>query len=124
MVSLGLSLTLVSETKGDTTLVAWGSSWDGDHNVYVPVTVPTNLTNVIAVTAGFQHYVCLSRDGKVTGVAQSWDAQANIPPSATNPIAFAAGYYDSALIDSVGDVHGLGGPMAPPSHATNIVAIS
>src|SRR5688572_7031496 len=95
MVPLGLALILPSGTRADTALVAWGSHWDGDQGAYVPVTVPANLTNVIAVAAGFQHYVCLSRNGKATGVAHTWDAQANIPPGATNPIAFATGYYDS-----------------------------
>src|SRR5262245_26652872 len=118
MVSLGLVVILLSNTKGDTALVAWGSNWDGDHNVYVPVTVPANVTNVVAVAAGYQHYVCLSREGKATAVAHTWDA--NLPPDATNSIAFAAGYYENALIDPDGNVHGLGGPMTPPSHATNL----
>src|SRR5881397_2091831 len=38
--------------QGDGTLRAWGSYWDQD---YRPMTVPPGLSNVVAISGGFDH---------------------------------------------------------------------
>jgi hypothetical protein len=54
-VAVGGGFTLALESDG--TVVAWGSYYSSSG--YVPMTVPTGLTNVLAISAGINHCLAL-----------------------------------------------------------------
>jgi alpha-tubulin suppressor-like RCC1 family protein len=73
-----------------TQVVAWGAGTNS--TVYTPnygqCIVPVNLTNAIAIAAGYVHSLALTADGKVV----TWSsADATMPPT-TNAVAIAAGH--------------------------------
>jgi CubicO group peptidase (beta-lactamase class C family) len=115
---------------GRTVLVAWG--WDG----YRQVTLPNNLTNVIAVAAGGYHSLALRSDktviawGAGTNNTSSNHAfgQAIVPGGLTNVQAVAAGWEHSLALKLNGTVAAWGGNLSGecnvPPNLTNVVAIT
>jgi alpha-tubulin suppressor-like RCC1 family protein len=85
-----LWLCLPASGLGSTRVVAWGAGTN--NTLYTPnygqCIVPADLTNAIAIAAGFVHSVALTADGKVI----TWySVDTNMPPT-TNAVAIAAGY--------------------------------
>lgn len=76
----------------DGTVVAWGTSYQG---MGVPVTPPTDLSNVVAIAAGGayfgDHSLALKRDGTVVGWGDNASGQIDVPAGMTNVSAVAAG---------------------------------
>ena len=53
--------------------------------------VPINLTNVTAITAGFEHTLALKDDGTVVAWGDNEHGQCDVPINLTNVTAIAAG---------------------------------
>ncbi len=84
------------------TVVAWGD------NSYGQTNVPSGLTNVIAVAAGYYFSMALKNDGTVTVWGDNSAGETNIPPDLTNVIAIAAGYNHCLALQRNGQVIGWG----------------
>jgi hypothetical protein len=104
LVELGGAFAVSASPRGDAgahslavltngTVTAWGN------NVFGQCVVPTNLADVVAVTAGGRHSMALTRDGDIV----SWGNTAlgqitNRPAAATNIAAIAAGIWHSLAL--------------------------
>ncbi len=98
--------------------------WGRMANPPVPVFVPPEVTNVVAlgVGRGALHSVALRADGTV--VDWGW-ASTNVPDEAFSIVSVAAGSYHSLALRSDGRVVSWGIHANPvPASATNIVAIA
>jgi hypothetical protein len=80
------------------TVVAWGD------NAFGESTVPTNLVNAVAISAGYLHSVALCADGSVTAWGDDTFGQTNVPPGLTNVVAIAAGDFHTMALLSNGRV--------------------
>jgi alpha-tubulin suppressor-like RCC1 family protein len=80
------------------TVVAWGD------NAFGESTVPTNLVNAVAISAGYLHSVALCADGSVTAWGDDTFGQTNVPPGLTNVVAIAAGDFHTLALLSNGRV--------------------
>jgi len=74
-------------------------------NVYGESTVPSGLSNVTAVAAGYFYSMALRSDGIVIAWGQNFTGQTNIPPGLTNVVAIATpaelgGDFSAALTPS------------------------
>src|SRR4051812_39026679 len=70
-----------------TQVFSWG------RNYYGQLDVPSNLTNAIAIGAGYQHCLALRSDGTVVGWGQNTNGQTTIPASVSNNVvAIRSGY--------------------------------
>jgi alpha-tubulin suppressor-like RCC1 family protein len=99
-------------------VVTWGAT-NGALGV-----VPSNLTNAIAIAAGY-HSLALKADGRVVAWGDNFYGQANVPASATNVVAIAAAYEHNIVLRSNGTVvaWGFGGTNVPTG-LSNVVAIA
>jgi alpha-tubulin suppressor-like RCC1 family protein len=92
--------------KNDGTVVAWGRDFEGQTNV------PTGLTNVKAIAAGFAHTVALKTDGTVVAWGcirpfASGDVnygQCAVPAGLTNVAAIATGAFHTVALKTDGSV--------------------
>ncbi|HVM46874.1 MAG TPA: chitobiase/beta-hexosaminidase C-terminal domain-containing protein [Candidatus Acidoferrum sp.] len=108
------------------TVVAWGTNWNG--TAFVPLTVPVNLTNAVAVAAGYGDSLELGADGSVTAWGYNGSGQTNVPSAATNVISIAAGDEHCLALRKNGTVVGWGynyfGQASVPAGLSNVVAIA
>jgi alpha-tubulin suppressor-like RCC1 family protein len=77
-----------------TRVMAWGSNDTGQTNV------PSGLTNVIAIAAGFGHGLALQADGTVVGWGRNYLGQADVPVDLESVVAIAAGSDHSLALKS------------------------
>jgi alpha-tubulin suppressor-like RCC1 family protein len=111
------TLTLCSSSA----VFAWGYYWSTN--------VPPGLTNVVAISAGYQHSLALRSTGTVIDwVAIISSGETNVPPSVTNAVAVAAGGFHGLALRSTGTVVGWGlnssGQTNVPRGLSNVVAIA
>jgi hypothetical protein len=79
--------------KSDGTVVSWG------YNYYGQTSVPSDLTNGVAVSAGAYHSLALRADGTVAAWGWGSSGQTNIPPCLHGITAISAGgYHNLALV--------------------------
>jgi alpha-tubulin suppressor-like RCC1 family protein len=113
--------------KTDGTVVAWGE------NAYGQGVVPTNLTGVAMIAAGYYHDVALLTNGTVTAWGLSIPSAGynltNVPVNLTNATVISAGYLHSLALTSAGNVAAWGyesgfGETTVPAGLSNVVAIS
>ncbi|HXJ57511.1 MAG TPA: hypothetical protein VNU68_12700 [Verrucomicrobiae bacterium] len=103
-------------------VVTWGSA----NETSTPI--PANLSNVIALAAGFRHNLALRQNGTVIGWGQNTVGQLGIAAGRSNVVAIAAaGDYSLAVLDN-GLVLGAGrsswpAPLVSPA-ATNVLHVS
>ena len=112
----------------DGTVVSWG--YDKDPGV------PADVTNAVAVAIGggltqnepAAHNFALRADGSVRGWGANTLGQVNIPPTATNVVALAAGGGHGLALRADGSIVAWGsnsnGQTNVPPAATNIVALA
>ena len=105
------------------TVIAWGRNNVGQTNV------PPDLTNVVAVAAGFQHNLALKADGTVSSWGENDEGQTNVPAGLNNVTAVAAGWGTSLALKSDGTLRGWGwsgtyGITNTANSLSNITAIS
>jgi hypothetical protein len=101
----------------------------GSGNIPGLGTVPSGLSNVVAVSCGSFHNVALKRDGTVYAWGSvASPSQTNVPPGLSNAIAVAAGDFFSAVLKRDGSVIVFGiessGAHNVPVELTNVVAIA
>jgi fibronectin type 3 domain-containing protein len=84
------------------TVVAWGTNDVGQINV------PPDLTNVVAIAAGYKHNLALKVDGTVVGWGENELYQTNVPVGLSNVIAIAAGWGSSLALKRDGTLESWG----------------
>jgi len=129
MIFLGLLYPL-SLGRAAGQVVAWGSNFYGQTNV------PPDLTNAVAIAAGYAHSLALKADGTVINwgaflYADNHRGTIWVPAGLKDVAALAAGYgHDLALITDGGVIawgygYDSGGVTnVPPPSLTNVAAIS
>jgi alpha-tubulin suppressor-like RCC1 family protein len=109
---------------GQSTIASWGSASSQ---------IPVSATNVIALSAGnslanASHVLALRADGTVVAWGNNSNGQTNVPASATNIVAVAAGGSHSLALRADGTLltwgNGTGGNLNIPSTLSNVVAIA
>jgi hypothetical protein len=104
------------------TVVGWGSNTSG------LITIPTGLTDVTAISAGYLHSLALKSDGTVVSWGDNQYGQTTIPSGLTGVTAIAAGGYHSLALKSDGTVVAWGdnslGQTTIPTGLTGVTAIS
>lgn len=94
-------------------VVEWGDYRDNSANsLTVPARVPVDLTNAVAIAAGYAHSLALTETGRVI----AWGKETNlaglntafgqtvVPANLTNVVAIAAGGFDSLAVQADGTV--------------------
>jgi autotransporter-associated beta strand protein len=104
-------------------VVGWGSDYNGETDV------PTNLSEVVAISGGSYYSLALKGDGTVVGWGANSSGQATPPTNLTGVVAIAAGSdHHSLALKSDGTVVGWGydyyGETTPPFGVTGVVAIA
>ena len=108
--------------------VCWSRIASWGMNAYGQCTVPSSLTNAIAIAAGVSHTLALRSDGTLVVWGQNTYGQCTVPASATNIMAIAASAYNSLALRSDGVVIAWGdnssGQCTVPTPASNAVALA
>ena len=99
-------------------VVAWGD------NTFTECNVPSNLTNAVAVAAGYHFSVALCSDGSLVGWGENYNGQLSFPSNTTDVVAIAAGTYCTMLLHANGTVSVCGNGGNVPLDLTNAVAIA
>ena len=103
-------------------LYAWGADEHGQ------TAVPTFLTNVMGVAAGYAHSLVVKDDGTVAAWGDNEFGQSALPNGVSNITAVAAGAAHSLALKEDGSVLAWGrrdmGQTNVPSNVTNAIAIS
>ena len=90
--------------------------------------MPAGLTNAVAVAAGVEDSLALTRDGAVIGWGYNGYGQVSIPAGLSNVVRLAAGYYHSLALKSDGTVvawgYGADGETNVPAGLGNVVSIA
>ena len=101
-----------------TEVIGWGS------NSYLQTRIPTGLSNVVAIAAGWCHSLVLRADGTVLG----WVRQGYGPSGLSNVVSIASGYNHNLALRADGTVAAWGdnayGQTALPSGLSNVVAVA
>lgn len=109
----------------DNTVQVWGAFPGG-------VAPPANLSNVTAVSIGYQHGLILLGDGTVTAWGDDLYGQSTVPAGLSNVVAISAGAWHSLALKSDGTVAAWGKhdpdvikpPVVIPPGLTNVVQVS
>ena len=107
--------------RADGTVLAWGDNTRGQLNL------PPDLTNVVAIAAGWYHGLALKADGTVAAWGDNGDGETNVPAGLSNVVSIAAGSFHSLAITANGHVVVWGRPgeqINVPGDLTNAVAIA
>jgi alpha-tubulin suppressor-like RCC1 family protein len=103
-------------------LTAWGGDTNGN------LSVPLGLTNAVAVSAGANHSMAVSRNETVTSWGDNTYGQASIPSGLTNVVQVSAATYHSLALMSDGKVVSWGtnywGILDVPQGLSNVIAVS
>ncbi|MGA2659692.1 MAG: carboxypeptidase regulatory-like domain-containing protein, partial [Verrucomicrobiota bacterium] len=101
-------------------VTAWGDNSSGQTNV------PPNLTNVVAIAAGYDFSLALKADGTVVGWGDNASNQITVPSGLSNVVAIAAGYQFSLALKADGTLAAWGGNSAQNRVAglSNVLAIA
>ena len=104
------------------TVVGWGDNGFGQ------ASPPSNLSNVVAITAGDLHSAALCSNGTVVVWGDDTFGQTNVPPGLSNVVALAAGDFHTLALLSNGTIVAWGnntyGQLDVPPSATNALAIT
>ncbi|MDF7822631.1 hypothetical protein P4B35_01295 [Pontiellaceae bacterium B12227] len=84
--------------NGVTPLFGWGDNNRGQ------ATPPHGVANITGISAGYEHNLALTADGRVVGWGNNSSGQASPPSNLTNVTAIAAGYFHSLALKADGTV--------------------
>jgi alpha-tubulin suppressor-like RCC1 family protein len=101
-----------------TEVKAWGDNLGGQSQV------PAGVTNVVAVSGGFNHSLALKADGSVLAWGGNYYGQSAVPPDLTNAVALAAGNSFSVAVKADGRVTAWGINGDAPVTLTGAVAVA
>ena len=108
--------------RGDGTVLAWGI------NTYGQTNIPTSLSNVVAIAAGYSHNVALRSNRTIMAWGLNTSGQTSVPSGLTNVIGIACGTYHNLALSGDGTVTAWGsnlyGQTNVPSGLKNVVAVS
>src|SRR5581483_3301564 len=104
--------------KSDGTVVEWGAFY------YTPPDVPSGLSNVVAATSGWDHFLALKSDGTVTGWGENNYGQALGGAGLSNLVAISAAGNVSLGLQADGTVAAWGHISPPPNGLSNVVAVA
>ncbi|MBI5384137.1 MAG: hypothetical protein HZA90_05565 [Verrucomicrobia bacterium] len=103
-------------------VVAWGENEDGQ------CSLPPGLTNVVAMTGGWDSSFALRSDGSLTAWGGGYGGAKEFPPDLTNVAALATGGGHSLALKPDGTIVAWGyngsGQTNVPSDLTNVVAVA
>jgi hypothetical protein len=127
-----LALGVVSPTTAEPManhVVGWGvtvAAWRDDGQGQA--TPPAELTDVVAIAAGWSHSLALRGDGSVVGWGHDDSGEATPPAGLTDVVAIATGNEYSLALRADGTVVGWGNDLAgqatPPAGLADVVAIA
>lgn len=104
--------------RRDGTVTAWGENRYGQCNV------PTNLSDVVDVEAGWAHTLALRQDGTVI----SWGDMELVPSGLSNVVAVSAGYNHDLVVLDDGSVQAWGdnssGACDVPESLNNVMDVA
>jgi alpha-tubulin suppressor-like RCC1 family protein len=128
----GLYSVIVSNDLGfivsSNAIVSVSDATGWGNNAYGQNTLPSGLTNAIAIAAGGYHYLALSTSGTVTAWGQNYSGQCAVPAGLSNVIAIAGGAYHSMALTQNGAVWAWGqnlyGQANVPPGLSNVVSIA
>ncbi len=104
------------------TIHAWGRNGDGQS------TIPSGLTNVVSIAAGYSHTIALRSDGTVYAWGLNDDGQCKVPAGLTNVVAIAGGGSHTVALKADGTVVAWGknhrNQATPPPDLDGVVAIA
>jgi alpha-tubulin suppressor-like RCC1 family protein len=83
-------------------VVGWGNNESGQ------ATVPSGLSNVVAIAAGNSHSLALTSEGRVVAWGDNGDGQITVPSGLSNAVGIAAGDSHSLALTAEGRVVGWG----------------
>jgi hypothetical protein len=100
--------------KNDGTVVAWGNNDSGQ------TTIPSGLSGVVAISAGYGHSVALKGDGTVVAWGNNDSGQTTVPAGLSGVVSISAGVYYTVALKGDGTVvawgyNGLGQTKVPTS---------
>ncbi len=113
-------------------VVVWLSSTEKRVDM-IRTTIPTGLSDVVALAAGTYHCLALRHDTTVVAWGDNTYGQCSVPTGLSNVVAIAAGLSESVALRSDGTLVGWGQtssndvvfvPFTIPSGLSNIVAVS
>src|SRR5436190_13979034 len=118
----------IPHCDASTQVVSWGYYWKSKGSIFVPVSSPPALSDVVAVAGGAGHSLAFLGNGTVVAWGDNTFRQASVPAGLGNIVAIAAGDYHSLALRSDGTVVAWGdntdGQTAVPPGLTNVTAIS
>jgi len=118
-----LALGAISPAKAAAAYTVTGWGWNG----YGQIIIPSELTDVVAIDAGFSHSLALKSDGTVVAWGANNYGQTNVPTDLTGVVAISADYYHNLALKSDGTVVAWGwnnyGQSDVPTDLADVVAI-
>lgn len=103
-------------------LVGWGN------NDFGQIRAPLDLTNVIALAAGYEHSLALQADGTVRAWGSNGSGQSSVPSGLSQVVAISAGQSHSLALRTDGTVVAWGsnqqGQTGVPAALREVVAIA
>src|SRR5260221_462888 len=115
LLSFPTPLICVSGLAAGSSVIAWGD------NTYGQTNVPSGLTNIIAIAAGYDTSLVLKGDGTMV----SWGVDSEIPAGFPNLIAVSAGFLYNVGLRADRTLAGWGFfQVALPLGVTNVAAVA
>ena len=108
--------------KHDGTVERWGN------NIYGQISIPRELSGIVAIAAGALHSLALKSNGTVAGWGDNTYGQLTIPTGLSSVVALATYYLHSLALKNDGTVVGWGnntdGQITIPNGLSGVVAIA
>ncbi|HWQ93111.1 MAG TPA: immunoglobulin domain-containing protein, partial [Clostridia bacterium] len=97
-------------------------------NTFGQLTIPSEATNAIALSAGSWHTLALTPSGQVLAWGNNWNGQCSVPAGLSRVIAIAAGGYHNVALKQDGTVACWGAnesrQASPPAGLNRVIAIA
>jgi alpha-tubulin suppressor-like RCC1 family protein len=122
VISIAWPLRCVAQQVPGGVVFGWGQNYAGESSP------PGDATNIVAISAGYNHSLALRNDGTVEGWGLDELGATDIPAGLSNVMAVAAGDNHSLALESNGTMVAWGdngyGQATVPAGVSNVVAIA